>query len=312
MHLDGDIVRFLSDDIRYASRRLRRAPGFALGVVLVLALGISATTLVFSIVYSVLLRPLPYNDPDRLVRILPLNEAEGHLDWTSILEARKWQDENETFSDVAFSTYFGVMWRTSQWNEQVSHGVVSANYFDLFGVRPAVGRFFGPEDGNADSLPLTVLSHRFWIDRLGRDAGVVGRWLNLGGVDHTVIGVASPEIYGHDLGSDTSPELWVTLRVGENPPNPHFRIYTAFGRLEAGVSVEEAATNLQVVSNRLAQDFPETYAGWKVSAEPVLDSFVGQTRPGLYLLQAAVGLVLLIAWGNFLVVNRPLPVDLPA
>ena len=119
-------------------------PGFALGVVLVLALGISATTLVFSIVYSVLLRPLPYNDPDRLVRILPLNEAEGHLDWTSILEARRWQEENETFSDVAFSTYFGVMWRTSQWNEQVSHGVVSANYFDLFGVRPAVGRFFGP------------------------------------------------------------------------------------------------------------------------------------------------------------------------
>ena len=265
---------------------------------MVLALGISATTLVFSIVYSILLRPLPYTAPDRLVRILSLNEAEGHLDWTSILEARAWQSESTTFSDVGFSTYFGVMWRTSQWNEQVSHGVVSANYFDVFGVRPAVGRFFVKEDEAADSPPLAVLSHRFWLERLGGNAGIVEQVLNLGGEDHTVIGVAPPVIYGHDLGSDVSPELWVTLRAGENPRNPHFRIYTAFGRLAPGVSVGAASTNLQVVSDRLAQDFPETYAGWKVSVEPVLDSFVGQTRPGLYMLQAAVGLVLLIACAN--------------
>ncbi len=232
------------------------------------------------------------------MRILSLNEAEGHLDWTSVSEARAWRREGEGFSDLAFSTYFGVMWRTSQWNEQVNHGVVSANYFDVFGVRPAAGRFFGKEDEAADSLPLTVVSHRFWLERLGGDAGALGQVLNLGGIDHTMIGVAPPEIYGHDLGSEASPELWVALRAGENPSNPHFRIYTAFGRLEPGVSIGAATTHLQVVSHRLAQDFPETYAGWKVSVEPVLDSFVGQTRPGLYLLQAAVGFVLLIACAN--------------
>ena len=228
-------------DVRYALRTLRRSPGFAAVAILTLALGIGATTAIFSVVNAVLLRPLPFSDPDRLVT------ARG-----SLADLRDWQAAGGSFEDVAF-------WASNQFNlrlegdsQQVLGGQVTSNLLPLLGVSPFLGRNFTEEDDRQDTV---ILGYAIWQARFGGDPGVLGRRVDMSGVTYTVIGVTPPWFRF----PTAEFQLWAPLssldrKAPQQAKNRAFRIFSAVARLKPGATMQEAQAEAQAVSARLAQE----------------------------------------------------------
>jgi putative ABC transport system permease protein len=289
-------------DIRYAVRKLVRSPGFAAVAVLTLALGIGANTAIFTVVNSVLLRPLDYAEPDRLVHVYSQFPAAG-LDnyWLSQAEYRELQANLDAFSEVA-------AWQTSN-NANVAGGdapirttsaTATAELFDVLGVPPARGRVFTRQEG-LDQEPVTVISHRLWRNLLGSDPDVVGSQLEVNGVHRTVVGVMPP---GFDI-ADAGVEVWIPHSVPTHPESPQARgahNLNVVGRLAPGVTLERARAELdallarwdEVAGGEHAPD-AENHAVRLVSLH---EQMVGEARPMLLLLLGVVGFVLLIACAN--------------
>jgi putative ABC transport system permease protein len=289
-------------DIRYAVRKLMRSPGFAAVAVLTLALGIGANTAIFTVVNSVLLRPLDYAEPDRLVYVYSQFPAAG-LDnyWLSQAEYRELQANVDAFSEVA-------AWQTSN-NANVAggdapirttSGTATAELFDVLGVPPAMGRVFTRQEG-LDQEPVTVISHRLWRNLLGSDPDVVGSQLEVNGVHRTVVGVMPP---GFDI-ADAGVEVWIPHSVPTHPESPQARgahNLNVVGRLAPGVTLERARAELdallarwdEVAGGEHAPD-AENHAVRLVSLH---EQMVGEARPMLLLLLGVVGFVLLIACAN--------------
>ncbi|HEU4630249.1 MAG TPA: ABC transporter permease [Gemmatimonadaceae bacterium] len=289
-------------DLRYALRTLRTRPAFTAAVVATLALGIGASTAVFTLVNAALLRPLPFTDPDRLVFLWGVAGPERDVRGASYLEVRDWREgSRRTLQDVAVYDPLSLNLRVADGADRVAAERVSASYFPLLGAQAARGRtFLAAEDSVPDAYPVAVISHDMWLTRFGGDERIVGRTMTLNDRAFTVVGVMAPEFHG--LSFDT--DVWVPMAMISLTDRPAVleqrgsRWLGAVGRLADGVTMAQAQEELDGVAARLATAYPETNADRGVRLLSLHDYYLGDTRVLLVGLLVAVGLFLLIACAN--------------
>jgi putative ABC transport system permease protein len=297
----------LIQDFRYALRTFVRQPVMTLTALGALALGIGANTAVFSVVYAVLLRPLPFADPDRLVVVWETNQVRGApLMSVAPPNLDDWRRQAQSFVDIAAfaPASFTLAGDADAEAEQLHAGRVTGSLFDLLGVRPALGRSFTRDDERATSTPVVVLSDGLWQRRFGRDVSIVGRTLQLGGRSFEVVGVMPPDfrfpppVAFEAIKLPEPAEIWIPLREKEFSYQRGAHFLTTIARLRPGVSVSRAREEMAVVAARLERQYPDSNIGWGATVVPLADEITGDTRPALLVLLAAVGLVLLLACAN--------------
>ncbi|HUP43015.1 MAG TPA: ABC transporter permease, partial [Thermoanaerobaculia bacterium] len=289
-------------DLCFALRGLRRQPGFAAAAVFTLALGVGANTALFSVVRGVLLRPLPFPEPDRLVQVLGLHRQDGlgrgTISFPNFVDVRR---EAESFESLSTYDEWDVLVAWENGARKLHGASVSASYFDTLGLAPAAGRFFLPDEDEPGAARVVVLSHGLWHRRFGGETEVLGHTLDLNGYPYEVVGVAPAELEDPGLSGPAfpAPELWRTPpRYFATAISRGGRSLTAVGRLRPGVSVESARGELDALMRRLERAYPEENTDRTMTAVPLEERLVGEVRRPLWLLLAAAGLVLLIACGN--------------
>jgi putative ABC transport system permease protein len=281
-------------DLRYALRTLLKSPGFTAVAVLTLALGIGANTAIFSVINAVLLAPLPYPQPDR---IMTLNEfSNGTNTAVAFPDYLDWRRSNTVFDELAISRReshnLSVAGRQP---EHVGTACVTANFFQVIGLLPALGRTFTEAEDKVGGPALAVISDGIWQRVFQKDPSVLGRTVSLDNQPFTVIGVMPAA-----MSSPGAVDIW--LPIMRRSPAWENRAWHpmifGWGRLKAGVSVDQARAEMKAIAARLEKQYPETNAGQTVVVTPLLESLVGDYRKNLFLLLSAVGLVLLIACAN--------------
>jgi putative ABC transport system permease protein len=280
-------------DIRYGLRLLLKSPGFTSVSLLALALGIGATTAIFSLLYSVLLAPLPYSDSDRIVMVW--SHQKGDRNGTSPSDYLDWQKQATVFDSLNAWTGEGFTISTPDWTEQVQASRVAPGFFDLlFNPKTTLGRHFVAEDQQPGNDHVVILNNKFWRERFGSDPSVIGRKLRMSGELYTVLGVAAPS--PSDVG-DSSMNVPLAFKPDEIRRENHFLL--VMGKLKRGVTLEAANAEMAVIAKQLSQTYPKTNADLSVTVEPLKDDFLPKsTRLGLWLMMGAVGFVLLIACVN--------------
>jgi putative ABC transport system permease protein len=287
-------VSELSHDIAFTLRQLVKNPGFTAVAVLTLALGIGATTAIFSAVYAVVLQPLPLRDPARLMLVGEIWEGTPRS-----MSIGNYADTNAAVPDfedgLCATNYANYNLADETSPERVVGLRTTANYFDVMGVRPALGRTFTADEDQPGHEQVVVLSHRLWTRRFGGSAAALGRALRMNGVAFEIVGVM-PESF--DMTSD-SEELWTPIAFTPKQRAEHDEHYlNVFGRLPPGVTRQQIQGKLDGVALRLRHDFPKDDETISFGTVPYVELFVGDFRARLLTLLAAVGLVLLIACGN--------------
>jgi putative ABC transport system permease protein len=285
----------LLQDVSYAVRRLARAPGFTLAAVLTLALGIGANTAIFTVVNAVILRPLPYPKSEQLVGVFHQMRGTSDLENMSPPNYLDLRDKNRTLAGVAASSDEGVTLTGAGAPVRLRGSYVSANFFDVLGVKPILGRTFRPEENEPGKETVVLLSHAVWVQRFGGDSGIVGRSVRLEGMAFTVIGVMPPmSVYPADR------DLWAPF-----PYDQSFRVdnrgawmLDVVGRLKDGVSREAAASDIRDVAKGLEKTYPKHNTDLEFAIAPLHGYVIEDTRTALLLLLGAVGFVLLIACAN--------------
>jgi predicted permease len=286
----------LIQDLRYAVRSLRRSPGFVVVAVLTLAVGVGANTAIFSAVEGVLLRPLPYKDPDRVVFIQEKRAGTGQPNSVSPLNYLDWKTQNTAFEPMAAVRFNFTTITALDTPLQVRGLRVTDRYFDVFGVRPLLGRTFVAGDDGPAASKVAILSQHLWAMRFGSDPAIVGRAVRVDGEPFTIAGVmpaaATVDFFG--------PEIWMPLSWSGDTLNRDFHsVSFAVARLGNGVSFETARSQMDTIAERISRDHPATNKGWGVVVRPYADLWVTEDfRRSLYLLLAAVGAVLLIGCAN--------------
>lgn len=296
------LMRTLVADLRYAARVLMRAPSFTLAVVTVLALGIGANTAIFSVVNTVLLRPLPYPAADRLVRLfhIPPQDAFPGMPTFSLSPANfyDWKREARTFESMAIYRQRPFVLTDASGGREIVAGAVGDDFFDVLGTAPAKGRVFLDEEDRQGRHQVVVLSDGFWKRHFGGAPDVVGRALRLDGVPYTVVGVMPPAFSVRAWGVAAG-DIWVPLAYSdEERAVRENHNAQAVARLRPGVTLAQARAELEQIAARLAGVYPQENAGWGGTAIPLQEVLVGDLRASLLVLLAAVGLVLLIACAN--------------
>jgi putative ABC transport system permease protein len=290
-------------DVRYAWRTLLRNPGYALVAVLTLGLGIGANTAIFTVINGVLLRPLPYAESRE---ILHLDQAAARLGpdplGFSVQEIRDYREQNHVFSDLAeyHSMTFTLLGTKNP--ERVATGVVSANYFDVLGVKPVLGRLITPADESLNAPPVLVLSHAYWMKEFGGDRKILGRPFEMNDRVHTVVGVLPPLPEYPDADDVYMPTTSCPYRSDPKMiANRDMRMMTTFARLKPGVTPAQARADLAAIQSRLAIAYPKSYPASAATAAlvaPVEQELTHAARPTFLTLLGAAGLVLLLACAN--------------
>lgn len=280
-------------DLHYAIRTLLKRPGFLFVALATLALGIGATTAMFTVVNSVLLQPLDFPDPDRIVLIEGTNPRLGITDSNvSVPDTLDWQQQTQSFEQIAGFIPWGAFLATGDENERVSAAGVSPEFFPLFRGKPISGRTFQAGDFQADSHPVSVISYALWQRRFGGAPDVVNRNITLSGVKGTIVGIMPA-----DFNFPANTEVWTAypLEAGEVRDNRYLNVVS---RLKPGVSIAQAQTEMETISRRLEQSYVETNSGWSVRLTELRERMVGELRTSLLMLFGAVAFVLLIACAN--------------
>ena len=294
------MLESVRQDLKFAGRTLRRSPGYTLVALLTLLLGIGANTAVFSVVNGVLLRPLPYPEPERLVRVWEVNPAGDRMGsaWRNFAD---WRERARSFEALVAHDAGGgsISVLTGGVAEHAQSALVSRGFFEVLGALPAVGRDFAPEEQAEGAVPVVVVSHAFWTTRLGA-APLEGLRLNADGLDVAVVGVA-PAGFSYPEGTD----LWVPMEIFEQTQSRTAHNWRTLGRLAPGVSLAQANAELDVITASFleessAANVDGTSAFWPAHAEVVglREAMVGNTRRALLILLGAAGLVLLVACTN--------------
>jgi putative ABC transport system permease protein len=278
-------------DLRYACRSLRRSPAFTLAAAATLALGIGANTAIFSVVNGVLLNPLPFPDPDRLVMVWGKHVTIGR-ETASLPDYLDWQREARSFEQMAALTNTRFNLTGAGEPEVVRGALATANLLSVLGVIPPIGRSFHPEEERAGAARVALLGHGFWQRRFGGSGDVLGRAILLGGVPHTVIGVAPPTLR---LQSDV--DVWAPL-VTDTVLGRRNDFLTVVGRLRPGAELRRAQAEMTALAARLESQYPQSNAGWSAELVGLQEQMVGAIRPALLVFMGAVALVLLIACAN--------------
>ena len=281
-------------DLRFAARLLRKSPGFTLIAVAAIALGIGANTAIFSVVNGVLLKSLPYRDPDGIVIVWERNIPRGReTNSAGPANFLAWRDENHVFEQMAAVTpTFGANLTGAGDPAEVRTQMVNAEFFSILGVNPELGRPITREEDEADSS-VVVISHRLWQQRL-KGADVVGHPITLNGRAQTVVGVMPAGFYFLDRTVD----VWYPIGFTAVSREPHGRSLTPIARLKPGVSVAQAQAEMETIAARLTARWPEFDTGWSINVRPIEQQITGEVRPALVILLGAVGFVLLIACAN--------------
>jgi len=295
--------QILTSDCGYAFRMMRKNPGFTALAILTLALGIGANTSIFSVVHSVLLKSLPYPQANQLIFIRQQEKKLGIEDLSfSVKEIEDYRAQNRTLSGLV--EYHGMSFTLFGHGdpERVRTGVVSANYFDLFGVKPLLGRTFLSDDDKPDAPPVLVLSYEYWKNDFGSDPEIVGKTFELNDKVHTVVGVL-PAVPQYPNENDVyMPTSACPFRSGKaHLENRDMRMMEVFGRLKPGVTVTQANADVSTIAARLKAAYPKSYpnsVGFAASASPLQEELTSKARPTLLLLLAAAAFVLLIACAN--------------
>jgi putative ABC transport system permease protein len=299
---DGDCVDRLLSDLSYSLRRLARAPGFTTIALLTLALGIGANTAIFSIVKSVLLRPLPYGDPGRLVMIWRGGDK-GETTWLSATEVKGYAEEAGVFAQLAAYTSTAANLTGGEEPERVIAAAVTPNLFQTLGVAAARGRLFLQGDATADAAATTavILSHALWQRRFGGSPEIIGRNILVNGRSRTIVGVL-PESFRLplDFRDERASELWTPISL-DDPVLEGFgnRSMIGVGRLKAGFDSARASAALTRVEERWVRDgLRQNRDGMKRQAAPIQGFILGDIRYALFVLVGAVSVILLIACAN--------------
>ena len=292
-------VNFIDDflrDLRYAGRDLRRSPGFATLAVLIMALGIGANTAVFSVVNAVLLRPLSYRDPDRIVTLSGSSTTgEAPLaapKQVSIPDVQDWHDQSSSFEAMAYYNSREVAVMAGSTAQYAQLAVVSPEFFRVFAVEPIVGRFFTAEEVKPGSGGALIISHAYWQSHFGGDPRMLGQTLRIFDRTRPIIGVLPP---GFHFPAMT--DLWLPVDP-PGTPNRAGQNFLAAGRLKPGVALERAQAEMTSIARRLEQQYPQSNKGRSVAVARMRDEMVGDVRLTLYLLLGAVSVVLLVACAN--------------
>lgn len=288
----------LSQNLRYAVRTLLKSPGFTLVAVLTLAIGIGANTAIFSVVNGVLLKPLPFAEPEELAMVWGTYPDFGRTS-TSLPDFRDYREESTTFSRLSAFAFTSANLDIAQGTPlRVSRALTTADFFETLGVLPAAGRFFlpGEDRGGAGSVsdaePVAVISHSLWQTGFGGSAGAIGQTVRLHGIPFTVIGVAPA---GFQL--DSPVDIWTPLNLNANR-HRRSEFLRIVGRLRPDATLEQAAVELRSISERLAEQYPNTNGRIRAEVVSLHEEVIGPLRFGLTAFMAAVGLVLLIACAN--------------
>src|SRR5437899_301330 len=280
----AEYVSELGQDAVFAGRQLIRNPGFTLIALLTLALGIGGTTAIFSAVYAVVLKPLPLRDPSRLFFV-----GETFQGSPSSMSAGNYTDADASVTvfenGLAAEQFSNFNLSEGGTPERVVGARVTANFFDVMGSSPALGRTFQPEEDRPGSEHVVVLSHRLWTRRFGASRASIGRDIRMNGNRHTIVGVMPASF---DMTSD-SEELWVPIAFTPERKAMHDEHYlSVYGRLKPGVSRAQALAELQPIAMRLRHDFPKDSGELTFSMIPFVDQFVGDYRRRLLVLLGAV------------------------
>ena len=283
------------NDLRFALRQLLKNPGFTAVAVLTLALGIGANTAIFSFVNAVLLRPLPYQDPDRLVVVYENNaERDWHKNAVGAPVLGEWRQRSQTIDGLAaYKPDLMILTGKGQ-PETLTAVSLSANIFSLLGIQPMLGRGFLPEEETYGKHQVAVLSYDFWNRRFAHDPGIVGQTITLDSDAYQVVGIMPP----HRSFPDGNAQVWLPLAFSpERLSQRHNHSYNVCGRLKPGVTLAQARADMDLVASRMAEADPQN-KGWGAELFPLQEIMVGDSRPVLLVLLGSVGLVLLIACAN--------------
>ena len=282
------------DDFRYAVRTLRKAPGFTAAAALTVALGIGATTSIFSVVNAVILRALPYPEPGRLMQV---NEKNDKLNLptfaASVLNYLSWKEQTRTFEGLAAigSANFNLVGRGEP--EQYAGSTVSPSIFPLLGIRPVAGRVFHEGEDRPGGPRVAMISEGLWRRRFGGDRSLIGQTVALNGIDYTLVGIAPAE-----LPLLTSGDVWIPLVIDPGREIRLNHVLTVIGRLRRGVAYSQAQAEMDTIAARVGMQYPEV-KDWGIRLVSFADFFVPeQLRTALWVMLGAVGCVLLIACAN--------------
>jgi putative ABC transport system permease protein len=283
-------------DLRHASRALRKSPGFTAVAVLTLGLGIGANTAIFSVVENVLLRPLPYRDPAALVQIWNTYLPQFPQVENSPGDFQDFHHQATSFSDVAAFVDIPQGFNLTGEGEpqRLEARYATSEFFPMLGIQPMAGRSFRPEEDKPGAAPVVMLSHRLWQSRFGSDASVIGRTLLLDGKGYTLIGVLS-----NVFRMAPTTDIWMPVgQYGDDLTSHLHHEFSILARLKPGISILQAQAELTTLNRQEEQAFPDTHKNWGVLVKPMEDPSAVKMRVALLVLFGAVGLVLLVACAN--------------
>jgi putative ABC transport system permease protein len=293
----------LKQDLSYAGRMMRKNPGFTLMATVILALGIGANTAIFSVVHAVLLRPLPYPNGQQLVFIRQQAQKQGLDDiGFSVHEIQDYREQNQTLTGLMEYHAMSFILFGHGDPDRVRSAVVSANYFDLFQVKPLLGRTFVPGDDKLGAPPVLLLSYEYWKNKFGGDPEIVGKTFEMNDKVHTVVGVLPP-LPQYPTETDVyMPTSACPFRSSPSAiENRDARMMEVLGRLRPGVSLAQANADFSTIAGRLKSEYPKSYTdnlGYAIKSTPLQEELIHDARPTLLMLLAAAAFVLLIACAN--------------
>src|SRR5580704_4816339 len=283
-------------DIRYGLRTLAKAPGFTAIAVLTLALGIGANSALFSVVNGVLLNPLPYPEPDKIISVFTKTSDFNHSS-TSYLNFLEWQKENQSFAPLAAFRNVSIFLTGAGDGEQLRGFMISAGFFDVLGVKPILGRMFRPEEDQVGAAPVVLISQGLWMRKFGSSQDILGKAITLDGKSCVVVGVipASFSFYTH------ARDIYEPIGQWNDPTFRDRKVSfgtQSIGRLKPGVTLQQAQADMDSIARNLAVAYPDADKGQGIALISLKENLTGDIRPFLFVLLAAVGFVLLIACAN--------------
>src|SRR5277367_6528760 len=284
-------MKTLAQNARYSIRLLRKNPGFTLIAAITLALGIGANTAIFSVIYAVLLAPMPYPQPDQ--RVIVWSKIQGGRNSIAAGDFLDWKQQNKTFQDMSAWSGASFNFATPAQPEQVSGQIATPGFFRVTGNAFMMGRDFLPEEGVRGKEHEVILTHRLW-ERLGGDRNIIGKPIQMNSEPYTVVGVLAA-----GQADRLDAQFTVPLAFKPDQINHDFHWLLVMARMKPGVSLSQAQADMEVVTNRIAADHPQSNKGWGSSVEELHnDFFPKEAKQTLWLLMGGVGFILLIACGN--------------
>jgi putative ABC transport system permease protein len=283
-------------DLRYGARMLSKRPSFTLIAVITLALGIGLNAALFSVVNALILRPLPYREASRLVQLWQHDRRNGIAETpVSNADFLAWRAQAQSFAGLTAHNVRPAALSTGDGTIEVSGVFVASNFFATLGATPQLGRTFAPEEEQPNQSSVVIVSHQFWQNRLGGRADVIGQAITLDERPHAVVGVLRPDYRHPEVFFDRAAEIFLPLPLRADDRRPALRV---IGRLHAGVALEQAQAEMTAIARQLERAYPQSNTDWGAYVVPLAQQHSSKVRRALFLLQGAVGFVLLITCVN--------------